>query len=88
VCRPPSKEGRVRAEVEALLGRGCFSKGIRDIRAKQGEVLHGSNGIKDAGAGVVGAIGVCVVEDAHLTTTGGPVTCAAGLLTTINLLNG
>ena len=76
------------ADKEALFWWRGFSKSIGDISAIDEEVFGGSNGIEDAGAGVIRTIGVGVVEDSNLSPTGRAVTGAACLLASVHLFYG
>ncbi len=67
VYRPPSVERSVWPDVEALFRRWCFCKGIGDVSAKNMEILSGGNGVENAGACMVGTVGVCIVKDSDLS---------------------
>ena len=84
---PPRVEGCVGAYVEALFGGWGFRERVRDVRAVEKEVLRCRYRVEDAGARVVGAVGVCVIEDPDLSAPGRPITGAPRFLTTVKFFH-
>ena len=64
---PPVDEGFVGMDVEALLWWWSFGKSVGDISAEDEKVFSCGDGIKQSGAGLVDAVGVCFVKDFDVT---------------------
>jgi hypothetical protein len=77
-------EGFVRSDEERLFGSGGFSKGIGDIGFENEEVFSGSDRVEQSSTGLFDAIGVCFCQDPYLAGSGGTVTYAACLLSSVN----
>jgi hypothetical protein len=60
---PPFVKSPVGAYVEALFRRWCLSKGVTDVRTVDKEIVGGSNGIKEARAGLIDTVRIGFVEN-------------------------
>jgi hypothetical protein len=63
VVFPPFVKSPVGAYVEALFRRLCLSEGVTDIRTIDKEIFGGSNGIKEARAGLINTVRIGFVKD-------------------------
>ena len=84
---PPSSKRRIRADVKTLFWWWGFGEGIGHIRTKDDKAFGGGNGVEEAGAGMVGAVSVCVVEHPDLPTASRSVASAAGLFAAVDFFH-
>jgi hypothetical protein len=63
VVFPPFMKGSVGAYVEALFWRWCLGEGIADVGTVDEEIFGGSNGIKEARAGLIDTVRIGFVEN-------------------------
>lgn len=88
VERPPCAKGRIWAYIKALFRWWDLGKNIGYIRTIYHETFNGSNSIEEVGAHVARAVGVGVIQNVHLSTTCGPITCTSSIFAPVNLLFG
>ena len=62
-------------------------KGINYICTKHHVAFDSSDGVEYVRAGVVEAVGVCVVENPDMTAACGPIACTTRLFAAIDFLN-
>jgi hypothetical protein len=63
VLRPPLIEGPIGSDIEALLRRWGFCKGVTYVRPVDEEVLSGGIGLKQTGTGLINAVCIDFVEN-------------------------